>query len=65
MSDKTVSAEMVRRVLAGASLCVPVLVVIISWWVWRDSLPAELASHWSGAGPELVKADETSGSLGG
>ncbi|WP_104177148.1 hypothetical protein [Cryobacterium sp. Y50] len=51
MSDKTVSAEMVRRVLAGASLCVPVLVVIISWWVWRDSLPAELASHWSGAGP--------------
>ena len=51
MSDKSVRTEMVRRVLAGASLCVPVLVVIISWWVWRDSLPAELASHWSGARP--------------
>lgn len=51
MSDKSVRAEMVRRALAGASLCVPVLVVIISWWVWRDSLPAELASHWSGSGP--------------
>jgi hypothetical protein len=42
---------MARRVLAGVSLCVPVLVVIISWWVWRDRLPAELASHWSGSGP--------------
>ena len=51
MSDKSVRIEMVRRVLAGASLCVPMLVVIISWWVWRDSLPAELASHWSGSGP--------------
>lgn len=51
MSDKSVRAEMVRMALAGASLCVPVLVVIISWWVWRDSLPAELASHWSGSGP--------------
>ena len=51
MSDKSVSAERARRVLAGASLCVPVLVVIISWWAWRDRLPAELASHWSGSGP--------------
>ena len=51
MSEKSVRTEMVRRVLAGASLCVPVLVVIISWWVWRDDLPTELASHWSGAGP--------------
>ena len=32
-------------------MCVPVLVVIISWWAWRDRLPAELASHWSGLGP--------------
>jgi len=42
--------EMTRRTLAAASLCVPVLVVIISWWAWRDRLPAELASHWSGVG---------------
>ncbi|WP_104081670.1 hypothetical protein [Cryobacterium sp. Y11] len=51
MSEKNVSAEMIRRVLAGAASCVPVLVVIISWWVWKDRLPAELASHWSGSGP--------------
>ena len=44
------STEMTRRTLAAASLCVPVLVVIISWWAWRDRLPAELASHWSGVG---------------
>ena len=51
MSDKNLSGEMTRRSLAGASLCVPVLVVIISWLAWRDALPAELASHWSGSGP--------------
>ena len=50
MSDKSLSTEMARRTLAAASLCVPVLVVIISWWAWRDRLPAELASHWSGSG---------------
>ncbi|WP_129590472.1 hypothetical protein [Cryobacterium aureum] len=51
MSDKNMRAEITRRSLAGASLCVPVLVVIISWLAWRDALPAELASHWSGSGP--------------
>ncbi|WP_158252518.1 hypothetical protein [Cryobacterium sp. Y57] len=25
--------------------------MIISWWTWRDHLPAELASHWSSLGP--------------
>ncbi|WP_146066116.1 hypothetical protein [Cryobacterium sp. Y82] len=51
MSENSVRTEMVRKVLAGASLCVPVLVVIISWRVWRGDLPTELASHWSGSGP--------------
>ncbi|MDJ0350533.1 hypothetical protein [Cryobacterium sp. PH29-G1] len=42
---------MTRRLLAAASLCVPAMVVIASWWAWRDRLPTDLASHWSGAGP--------------
>lgn len=50
MSETSVRSEMVRKVLAGASLCVPVLVVIISWWVWRADLPTQLAAHWSGSG---------------
>jgi hypothetical protein len=50
MSDKSVSAEVTRRLLAAAFLWAPALVVIISWWVWRDRLPTELASHWSGPG---------------
>lgn len=51
MSTENMSTELARRALAAATLFVPVLVVIVSWWGWRDRLPAELASHWSGAGP--------------
>lgn len=51
MSGKNMSTEMTRRTLAAATLLIPVLVVIVSWRGWRDHLPVELASHWSGAGP--------------
>jgi len=55
VSDKSVSAEMTRRLLAAVSLWVPALVVIVSWWAWRNRLPTELASHWSSLG----RADDT------
>lgn len=35
---------------AAATLSVPLLVVIISWALWRDILPQEVASHWSDLG---------------
>lgn len=54
-SHTRTSAEVTRRVLAAITLWVPVLAVVLSWWVWRDNLPTELASHWSGLGA----ADDT------
>jgi hypothetical protein len=44
------SAEKTRRILAALAVIAPLLVVVVSWWNWRDRLPAELASHWSGMG---------------
>ena len=35
---------------AAGTLFLPLLVVIISWALWRDILPQEVASHWSDLG---------------
>lgn len=35
---------------AAGTLSVPLLVVIISWALWRDILPRDVASHWSDLG---------------
>lgn len=40
-----------RRLFAAVALTIPLLVVLISWWMLLPDLPAELASHWSDAGP--------------
>lgn len=39
-----------RRVTAGVVGLLPLGAVGVSWLLWRDQLPAELASHWSGTG---------------
>ncbi|WP_269939108.1 hypothetical protein [Arthrobacter sp. HY1533] len=39
-----------RRMLAAVAGVVPLAVVGVSWYLWRDKLPTELASHWSGSG---------------
>lgn len=40
-----------RKTLAVLSLWLPPLVVLITWLAWRDRLPIELPTHWSGSGP--------------
>lgn len=49
MTDTT-NTGFARRLLAGLTLVVPLLLVVGSWLLLRDQLPAELASHWSGVG---------------
>lgn len=39
-----------RRIASGLAGLIPLAAVVVSWLEWRDSLPAELASHWSGTG---------------
>ncbi|MFQ4148413.1 hypothetical protein AAGW05_06910 [Arthrobacter sp. LAPM80] len=39
-----------RRIGAAIAGILPLVVVGVSWFAWRDILPAELASHWSGTG---------------
>ena len=40
----------VRRGVAAAALVLPLVVFCGSWWLWRDLLPARVATHWSGLG---------------
>ncbi|MGV8876518.1 MAG: hypothetical protein ACOH1K_03285 [Rhodoglobus sp.] len=51
---KTTTPEFARRMIAGLTLTLPLLVVIVSWLLWREELPGELASHWS----SLAQADD-------
>lgn len=39
-----------RRMLAAVAGVLPLAVVGVSWYLWQDKLPTELASHWSGSG---------------
>lgn len=39
-----------RRILAAVAGVLPLAVVGVSWFLWQDKLPPELASHWSGSG---------------
>lgn len=39
-----------RRITAGIVGLLPLGAVGVSWLLWREQLPAELASHWSGTG---------------
>lgn len=39
-----------RRVLAAVSGALPLVAVIFTWLLWKDTLPASLPSHWSDAG---------------
>ena len=39
-----------RTIAAIAVILIPLGVVLASFFVWRQQLPAEIASHWSGAG---------------
>ena len=40
----------VRRGAAAAALILPLAVFCGSWWLWRDLLPARVATHWSDLG---------------
>lgn len=40
-----------RKALAIISLWLPSAIVLLTWFAWRDRLPAELPTHWSGDGP--------------
>ncbi len=46
----TTDTGFARTLVAGLTLVVPFLVVLGSWLLLRERLPAELASHWSGVG---------------
>ncbi len=50
MSEVQQKTSAGRRVAAGLAGLIPVVAVAVSWLLWRDQLPAELASHWSGTG---------------
>ena len=41
----------IRIVASIVSLFIPAAAVIVSFAIWRDALPPEIASHWSGTGP--------------
>lgn len=40
----------IRRIAAGVVGLLPLGAVVLTWLMWQDRLPAELASHWSGTG---------------
>ncbi|MGO3885190.1 MAG: hypothetical protein ACTJHU_02735 [Mycetocola sp.] len=40
-----------RLVLAATVLTLPLVAILITAALWWDTLPSEIASHWSGAGP--------------
>jgi len=40
-----------RKALAVISLWLPSAIVLLTWFAWRDRLPEELPTHWSGDGP--------------
>lgn len=44
-------APRLRTALAATVITVPLLVVLVSAALWWDTLPADIASHWSDAGP--------------
>lgn len=44
------TATAVRSALALLALIVPLLVMLITWMLWREELPDEIASHWTGVG---------------
>lgn len=39
-----------RAIAAIAAMLIPLGVVLASFFLWRERLPAEIATHWSGAG---------------
>lgn len=39
-----------RRMVAAIAGALPLAVVAVSWILWQEKLPTELASHWSGTG---------------
>lgn len=39
-----------RIVLAGLTMAVPAIVILLTRLVWGNALPVEVASHWSGTG---------------
>jgi hypothetical protein len=51
MTGTTAPHSTVRTIAAIATLFVPLAAVLGSYALWKDRLPPELASHWSGAGP--------------
>jgi len=56
----TTATPRFRLSLAIVALILPLLVVLISWALWRQELPPEVASHWSGTGV----ADDTLPTMG-
>lgn len=50
MTEVQQTTSRTRRMIAAISGVIPLVVVMVSWFVWQDRLPAELASHWSGTG---------------
>jgi len=55
MTESPAPPQTLRGLLAAVTVSLPLLAVLVSLLLWPDSLPAVLASHWSGSGP----ADET------
>jgi hypothetical protein len=51
MTLTNLTPQTARIVAAVVSLLLPAVAVLVSYFVWRDDLPPELASHWSGTGP--------------
>ncbi|MBH0109978.1 hypothetical protein I6E81_07345 [Salinibacterium sp. NG22] len=51
MTEITISRSTARRVVAVVIMFVPLAAILGSFALWRDRLPPELASHWSGTGP--------------
>lgn len=42
--------RVIRRWLAGASLTIPVLSILLTWFAWRGGLPEQVAFHWNASG---------------
>lgn len=51
MTGTTAPHSTVRIIAAIIAMFVPLAAVLSSFLLWRDQLPPELASHWSGTGP--------------
>jgi hypothetical protein len=50
MTNATTVHQSGRIAAAVVSLFVPAAVVLVSYFLWRDTLPPAIASHWSGFG---------------